>query len=135
MYATGTNTATIDKVVAMTAKPISLVASRAARIRGLPISRWRWVFSITTIASSTKMPIESESASMVMLLSVKPMKSMNAKVPITEVGIASAEMKVARQSCKNTQMISTVRIDPKIRSISTSSIDFLMKVELSLGIA
>ena len=41
MKATGTNTATMERVVATTARPISEVASSAARMRGLPISRWR----------------------------------------------------------------------------------------------
>ncbi len=37
-----------------------------------PVSRWRWMFSMTTIASSIRMPIDSDSASIVMLLNVKP---------------------------------------------------------------
>jgi hypothetical protein len=41
MVATGTNTAKMDAVVAMTARPISAVASPAAFMGDLPISRWR----------------------------------------------------------------------------------------------
>ncbi len=39
--ATGTKTATSAIVVARIAKPISWAPSNAARMRGLPISRWR----------------------------------------------------------------------------------------------
>jgi len=70
IVATGTNTARIDAVVAMTARPISAVASRAACSGGLPSSRCRWMFSMTTMASSIRMPIDSVSASIVIMLNV-----------------------------------------------------------------
>ncbi|MNS44117.1 hypothetical protein D3C72_765530 [compost metagenome] len=41
MKATGTNTATMVKVVATTASPISSVASMAARNGSLPMVMWR----------------------------------------------------------------------------------------------
>ena len=105
IVATGTNTAKIEAVVAMTARPISPVASAAARMGGLPISRWRWMFSMTTMASSIKMPMDSDSASMVMRFRVKPMAWMKAKVAMTETGKASALIMVARQSCKKNMMM------------------------------
>ena len=73
MNATGTNTARIEDVVASTARKISAVRVRWPPSSALsPSSRWRWMFSITTIASSIRMPIDSDSASIVMLLNVKP---------------------------------------------------------------
>ena len=45
------------------------------------------MFSSTTIASSMTMPTESVSASIVSMLSVKPMYQMSAKVAMIEVGI------------------------------------------------
>ena len=93
------------------------------------------MFSITTIASSTRMPIDSDSASIEMLLKLKPMYDMNAKVATTEVGIASAAMKVARMSCKNTRMMMIVSSAPRIRSNLTSSIACSANTELSVGIA
>ena len=56
MKAVGRNTATSVNVVAMTARPISSAASMAAWKGVLPISRWRSMFSISTMASSTSTP-------------------------------------------------------------------------------
>ena len=71
MNATGKKTAMSDKVVATTARPISFVASTAARI-GFSFfsSMWRKMFSRTTMASSMTMPTASASASSVTVLSV-----------------------------------------------------------------
>jgi len=51
------------------------------------------------------------------------------------VGIASAAMKVARMSCRNRRMISTVSTAPRIRSNSTSPIACSTNTELSVGTA
>ena len=72
MNAIGTNTATIANVVAITARPISSVPSRAAVAWSLPMPRWRTMFSRTTIASSISRPMHSDSAISVRKLSVKP---------------------------------------------------------------
>ena len=72
MNAIGTNTATIEKVVAATARPISSVPSCEARKWSFPISMCRTMFSRTTIASSIRMPIASDRPSSDMVLSVKP---------------------------------------------------------------
>ena len=56
LTAIGKNTTTITKVIDTTVKPISLVASDAALTLFLPISMCRWMFSNTTIASSTRIP-------------------------------------------------------------------------------
>ena len=112
MVATGTKTARIDAVVATTASPISSVASLAAWRGVLPIRRCRWMFSMTTMASSMRMPIDSDRASMLSMLKVKPIARMNANVATTEIGKASAAMKVARPSCRNRKMMRTARIAP-----------------------
>ena len=72
MKATGTNTATTASVTASTASAISLVPFRAASHGVSPCSRWRTMFSMTTMASSMRRPMERVSASMVMMLKVKP---------------------------------------------------------------
>ena len=72
MNATGTNTAQIAKVVAITARPISLVPTLAASRWPRPRWTWRTMFSRTTIASSISRPMHSDSAIIVMKLSVKP---------------------------------------------------------------
>ena len=133
MTATGRNTAMMQEVVASTARPISLVASDAACSGGLPISRWRWMFSMTTMASSTRMPIDSDSASMVMLLKVKPITWMKAKVATTDVGMARALINVARKSCKKNRITTTASSAPNHRSNFTSSIECSMNGALSVG--
>ena len=66
-------------------------------------SRWRWMFSTTTIASSTRMPIEKISANSDTRLSVKPhaheAKSVAASVRITAVPTITASR---RPSATNT---------------------------------
>ena len=63
MNAVGRNTAISVNVVAITARPISSAASMAASYGVLPMRRWRSIFSISTMASSTSTPITSVSAS------------------------------------------------------------------------
>src|SRR5690606_11031856 len=58
--AIGRNTTTITSVIAETVKPISFAPSKAARTLSFPISIWRWMFSITTMASSTKIPTTND---------------------------------------------------------------------------
>ena len=70
MKATGTNTATSEKVVASTARNTSFVPLLAASAGDSPFSR-RWVMaSRTTTASSMSRPMASDSASSVIWLSV-----------------------------------------------------------------
>ncbi len=109
MNAIGTNTATIANVVAMTARPISSVPSRAAVAWSLPIARWRTMFSRTTIASSIRRPMHSDSAISVRKLSVKPNAYSAMNVAITASGSVSPVMIVLRQLCRNRKTISTVR--------------------------
>ena len=111
----GKNTATKAKVVATTAKPISSAASFAACRGVLPILKCRTIFSTSTIASSTKMPITRDNASRVMTFNENPKYSMPIKAGITESGKAIAETKVARQSRKNNQ---TTKIASKAPSYS-----------------
>ena len=64
----GTNTATSVRVVATTAKPISRLPRIAATIGGSCISARRWMFSSTTIESSTTSPMASTTPSRVSTL-------------------------------------------------------------------
>ena len=53
----GMNTATSDRLIETTVKPISRAPSNAACKGFLPCSRWRVMFSSTTMASSTTKPV------------------------------------------------------------------------------
>src|SRR6476646_1880278 len=86
MNAVGRNTAISVKLVAMTAKPISSAASIAAWYGVLPMRRWRMMFSISTIASSTSMPTTSDSDNSVTTLMLKPNKYIAPKAGSTDSG-------------------------------------------------
>ncbi len=60
----GSNAATTVRVATTVGLPTSATASMAAvmRSRPSPIAQWREIFSTTTMASSTRMPMEKISA-------------------------------------------------------------------------
>ncbi len=106
MNATGTNTAMIDIEVASTARPISLVPLRAAVRWSSPCSRWRTMFSRTTIASSMSRPIASESAISVSMLSVMSRKYMTMNDEITEIGSVRPVITVERHEFRKQKTMS-----------------------------
>ena len=108
----GKNTATMDKVVANTARPISCVPSMAALNALLPIWTWRTMFSRTTMASSISKPTHRDKAIRVTMLMVKPSHCMNMNVPMSEIGKVRPVITVERQELRNKNTISTVRIAP-----------------------
>ncbi len=65
------------------------------------------MFSSTTIASSTTMPVASTIASSVRMLMLKPATYMMKKEPISEIGIAITGISVVRQSRRKTKMMIT----------------------------
>ena len=58
----GMKTAISETLMEKTVKPISLAPRRVACMGVIPASRWRVMFSITTIASSTTKPLAMASA-------------------------------------------------------------------------
>ena len=102
MKATGTKTATMEKVVAATAMPISEVPFSAALTRSAPRSIWRTMFSRTTMASSISTPMASERPSRLMKFSVKPHSHTAMKAASTEVGSDRAVISVERQEFRKT---------------------------------
>src|SRR5678816_2136833 len=98
MNDTGTKMTTNEKVVAMTARPMSAVASRAASNGRIFFSSTnRKTFSSTTMASSMTMPTMSTRASMVTPLSVKPSAHITPKADTTEGGMGMGAMSVERR--------------------------------------
>src|SRR5215216_2446362 len=92
------------------------------------------MFSITTIESSTRMPIVSASASSVMMFRLKPMKNITRNVEISEVGIESKTMNELRQACKNSSSTTPVSSTARLRSKMTESIERRVKIDVSLVI-
>ena len=97
MKATGTNTAMMENVVAVTARPISAVPLRAAVTRSSPRSMCRTMFSRTTMASSISTPMASDRPSSVMKFSVKPHSHTAMKAAMAEVGSDRPVISVERQ--------------------------------------
>src|SRR5215469_13124191 len=99
---TGTNTEIRTSEVATTALATSdMAAEVAVRESVRSESMWRCAFSMTTIASSTTNPVASVIPNRVSELIEKPNILMNANVPISETGIVTAGIMVARQSRRN----------------------------------
>ena len=132
MNATGTNTAQMAKVVAITASPISLVPSLAAVWWSLPMARWRTMFSRTTMESSMSRPMHRLSAIMVMKFNVKPKAYTAMKLLITAIGRVSPVMMVLRQLCRNRNTIATVSSAPSINVWRTPLSESLAKSLLAL---
>ena len=110
--AVGKNTAIRVNVVAITASPISSAASIAASYGVLPILRCRMIFSISTIASSTRIPTTSDIASKVTVLRVKPKKYIPIRAGKIDRGRAVAAMMVARQSRRNSHTTKIAKMAP-----------------------
>ena len=68
----GANTAISTAVVAITAMPTSREPRKAASSGGSPSSMRRWMFSTTTMVSSTTRPTASTRASRVRMFTEKP---------------------------------------------------------------
>src|SRR5512141_2072684 len=135
MNATGTKTATMERVVAITASPISAVPARAASKWSCPCSRCRTMFSRTTIASSMRRPMARDSAISVMTLSVIPMKFMTMKEEMTEIGRVSPVITVERHELRKQKTMKMVRIPPRIKVVWTSSTESRIMVEASRTIS
>ena len=91
-------------------------------------------FSMTTIASSTTIPMANTSAKRVSVLIVKSKTTKVAKVPMMETGTAKTGIKVVRHFCRNTKTTRMTKSNDSMKVISTSSMDALMKAVLSTTI-
>ena len=68
------------------------------------------MFSSITMASSTTRPIASTIASSVNVLMVKPKAYISANAPISEIGIVTSGISVARQLRRNRKITTMTRI-------------------------
>ena len=116
----GTKTAASVAVVVTTAKNTCWVPKTAAARAPIPSDRRRTMFSKTTMASSTTMPVARTSARSIRMLIENPASQTAAKVPIKATGSAMAGIKVARRSIRKAKITAmTMRVD-RI-SVSTTS--------------
>ena len=84
------------------------------------------MFSSTTMASSTTMPIASTRPNSVRLFSEKPIAAMTANVPISETGTSIIGRIMALQSCRNTSTTMPTRITASRSVLKTSLTDSRM---------
>src|ERR1019366_4804430 len=92
----GIKTAMSEMLMVKTVKPISSAPFNAAAKGSMPFSRWRAIFSITTMASSTTNPVAMVMAISERLSRVYPNRYITANGPTSETGTATAGMSVAR---------------------------------------
>ena len=91
----------------------------------------RSIFSKTTMASSTTIPIDKTIAKSVSVFIEKPKRYKPANVPIRDIGTAMIGIKVARQFCKNKNTTSTTRSIASPNVLNTSFIDAFTKLLVS----
>ena len=108
MNPTGTNTAHKTKTIAISAPVTSSIALIvASRTESPSVDMIRSTFSITTIASSTTIPIASTNPNNVRVFIENPAIIIPAKAPIIDTGTAKHGIKVARNFFKNTKITNT----------------------------
>ena len=119
----GTNTAIRTIAIATRDDPTSCIVNCVAITADLPSSKWRFTFSITTIASSTTTPTARTKANNEsrFILILNAFKAMN--VPMSDTGIVTQGTKVAITSPKNIKIIITTIIPVSMIVNSTSFID------------
>ena len=87
----------------------------------MPSSMCRWMFSTTTIASSTTSPIASTMARSVSRLIVKPIASMRKQAPTSESGMATIGMMTERTEPRKRKM-TTITITSASTSVCMTSL-------------
>ena len=104
-------------------------SSRGTAVMWLPFSTarlsdgvrpiWTWMFSISTVASSTRMPIASASPPSVMMLIVLPVSHRPHSEPKSAIGMLNTTTITLRQLRRNSRIISPVSLAPIRPSVAT----------------
>jgi hypothetical protein len=126
MKAHGTNTAHSTRVIARIGPVISSIALMVAVRASNPFAICRSMFSNTTMASSTTMPIASTSPNSEMLFRLYPRTAITAKVPMRETGTSIIGRIMARQSCRNSSTTTPTSTTARNRVLMTSATDSRM---------
>jgi len=122
MNATGTKTMQMHSVETNAGVAISAAPSRIARMMGFPRPMLRCTFSISTVASSTRMPTASAIPPSVMTLSVCPRAARAMIETRIESGIETTTMSVLRQLPRKRRSIAAVRPAATTASLMTPMI-------------
>ncbi len=116
---TGKKTMQMVSVAASAGTAIWAAPSRMATVSGFPMLRLRWMFSTSTVASSTSMPMASASPPMVMRLSVWPKRNMPTMPTRMASGMLVETITTPRQLPRKKRIISETRIEAMTASWST----------------
>jgi hypothetical protein len=128
---TGRKTMQMAKVETNAGTAICCAPSRISRLSGLPRARLRWMFSISTVASSTRMPTASAMPPSVIELSVWP-RALRTRIETRiESGIESATIRVLRQLPRKRRIMSAVRPAAMAASWTTPSMEARTKTDWS----
>ena len=110
----GMNTERMHKSASRRGTAVSMFPWRTARDIDGVCSIWVWMFSISTVASSTRMPMARARPPRVMMLIVLPVKLRMTIDPRRASGMLRTTMITARKSRKNKSTISPVRPAPAL---------------------
>ena len=127
----GRKTMQMHRVETRAGTAISAAPCRIASYSGWPSSRKRSMFSIVTVASSTRMPTASARPPRVMMLIVWPSALRTAIELRIESGIETAMISVLRQLPRKSRIISAVRHAAITASRTTPEIAARTKIDWS----
>ena len=123
----------MERVETKAGTAICAAPSRMACSISLPSSRLRLMFSISTVASSTRMPTASARPPRVMMLMVSPSAASRISELRMESGMETAMMMVERQLPRKTRIMMPVRQAAMMASRTTPAIAPLTKMDWSLS--
>jgi hypothetical protein len=116
----GTKTARMQSIETNRATAVRLHASTTARARDTADDEERrvWIFSISTVASSTRTPTASASPPSVMMLMVCPVPQSSTTAANSANGMLSTTMSALRQSRRKISTIRPVSAAPNNPSVT-----------------
>ena len=118
----GMKTERMQKSASSRGTAVSKFPARTARDIDAVCSICVWMFSISTVASSTRMPIARARPPRVMMLIVFPVRFKTTIEPKSASGILSTTTMTARRSRRNKSTMSPVSPAPRAPSTPTLSI-------------
>src|SRR5437867_11424490 len=120
----GTNTASMHNIERNLAIAVRLQASTTARARETPGSIWVWMFSISTVASSTSTPTARASPPRVMMLIDWPAAHKNMTAVSNAKGMFNTTMSELRQSRRKRSTKRPDNIAPRSPSVTRPRMEF-----------
>ena len=115
----GMNTASTHSIASSRGTAVSAFPRRTARATESVLSICVWMFSTSTVASSTRMPTARANPPRVIRLTVCPVRDRATNEATRASGMLSTTTTTLLQSRKNRRTISPVRAAPRAASVAT----------------